>query len=455
MDTRNGGSSADACSPLINNAELSGHWCVVRMGSCDTQVQVINCMGGKTNKNQILGVIIIDSVLHAPQSFPTTCPGVFSEIALTFPVLTITADEGDRLMNNFGSTIFTISKAIGAGNYVPHSPLGLLTRESRTGTRYSSLAQPLKPTMYKFFAEPNRLLGWAFGLLQPDQTTTNIGLFDISNPSALVQLRVWSYQELKLSNVDWTAGNLVFGQQNISSGNAKYFWIIANFSTYVFWDVTAPESPSFSGASIQRTGEIFVNRAAKTLWQQIHSPTTGQVQGYRYQRAWDISNLTFPRVLGAFALNTQLFEGKQYSIQYPTFDSWGSNLVSFNLGDNGIAFYNYSDPINVKLAAFRDTSPTSCSPNGAAGGPSGAIVPSSQANIWVSCQQREPFPRYLCGQGKTTNHTAWTICEAQHNSALIDFIGYLVLPENVVSSDKCEDGAIVNLFFQRNDNLTN
>jgi hypothetical protein len=449
-----GGSAADACSPLLNNAELAGHWCVVVAGGCSAATKVQNCLGGSTtNVNQILGVIVIDSAVGiegAPTNGATSLNPI--PFPLSVPLISISRTDGDRLAGAVSSSIFTISKAIGPALQASFPAATLLTREERTGRVYS--AAPVL-SAYRFFAEPNRLYGWAFGLQSADgRSTSNVGLFDLSSPLAPVLLLQWSYAQLGLElQLDVSPNNLIFGQQNIGGSGAVWFWLIGNGTSFRFWNVTAPLNPALLASVIPRVGGAFVNRAASLLWTQTAN-TAGQVQGWRYQQAWNISDIGFPRLVGAFALDTSLLTtaGRGttlLSLSYPTFDSWGSNLVSYNLGDNGVAFYNYTNPVAVTLAAYRDTSPSSCSAVGAGLGPQGAIVPSPEPNVWLSCRAYESSATFTCAAAGRANPPALSTCQAAYPPALrVDFVAYRVLPELVNSTD-CEDGATVNLFFNR------
>jgi hypothetical protein len=447
-ESSGGGSTADACSALINNDEMSGHWCVVVRGGCSLGTKVANCFGGSAqNTNGVLGVILIDSALGVAAPSPLLDPIPF---AIRVPVISIAKVDGDRLSGSVSSTIFTISKAIGSSDSSLSGSAALLTREHRTGHVFSS---SLSLAVNRFFAEPNRLYGWGFGFLQAN-VDSNVALFDLSNPQSPTLLRQWKYSDLGLpAQIDVSANNLLFGQQRVGSNTSAYFWIIGNNTSFLFWDVTNALASVLLPQFIPRTGAAFINRNASTLWQQAVSPTSGLVQGWRYQQAWSIASIAAPRLLGAFALDTSLLApaggrgSLLLALSYPTFDSWGVNTVSFNLGDNGVAFYNYSNPVSVQLSAFRDTSPSSCSPQGV-GGASGAIVPSQQPNVWIACRQYESVPRYTCSQGRV-NAVNVATCEASYPpSDRIDFVGYLVLPELYNTTD-CEDGAIVNLFFNR------
>ena len=416
--------------------------------------KVANCFGSgnASNTNRVLGVIVIDNAEGVSAPSPLVDPIPFF---INVPVLMISRVDGSRLAGNFGSSIFTISKAIGSvADLAARNGLStLVTREHRTGQVFSST---LAVAAKRFFAEPNRLYGWAFGLLSGGDASS-IGLFDLSNPKAPAILRQWRYADLGLPlEIDVSSGNLIFAQQRLGSASSSAFvWIVGNGVSFRFWNVSDPLSPSWLAQSIPRTGYAFINRNASTLWQQTTSPTSGGVvQGWRFQQAWSIANLTSPRLLGAFALDTSVLApagGRNsllLALNYPTFDAWGVDTVSYNLGDNGIAFYNYSNPVSVKLSAFRDISPSSCSPIGV-GGASGAIVPSpSQPNVWVACRQYEPAPRYTCSAGQV-NPPVLPTCDATPQTVdRIDFVGYLVLPE-IYNTTDCEDGAIVNLFFNR------
>lgn len=458
-DVSGGGSTADACSALANAADMSGHWCVVQRGQCSDEAKVQNCLGSTSgsNTNGILGVILIDNVCSSggstPDGCPSTAPGVFS-FPIDVPVVAISCQEGRRLSGFVGSTTFAVSKTIGPANVVQYQSPGVLTRESRTGQIFGVNGATL-PTAYRFFWEPNRLLGWAFGYRAADKSVTNVALLDTSNTGEQPRvLRVWSYQELGLSFLDWSPGRLVFGQQRLGQ-NPQFFWILRSGSEYVFWNVTLGVNASFvGGSSIPLKGDIFINRAATRLWQQVPSPLDGKLHQWRYQEAWDISNIAVPRLLGSFALDTSLLtlQGGETTLAYPTFDSWGGSLVSFNLGDDGVGFWNYSNPTAPVLAALRDTSPSSCAPPNV-GGPSGPIVPSPEPNVWVVCQPWEPRPLYVCRSGEQPLYPALQpICEPPNTTdtqARIDFLGLRVLPA-IRLSDKCEDGAIVNMFWQRN-----
>ncbi len=446
------GSAADACSPLLNNAEMSGHWCVVVAGGCSIATKVANCFGGSSaNMNQVLGVIVIDAAIGATAGPTLTTSLNPIPFPVSVPVISISRTDGDRLAGAISSSVFTISKAIGPASYVPHAPGGLLTREHRTGQIFSTGLQRPGVTTFRFFAEPNRLFGWAFGL-QVGSTTSNVGLFDLSTPQSPALLQQWSYAQLGMEpQLDVSPSNLIFVQQ-LSLNSSSFFWIIGNGTSFRFWNVTDSQEIALLSSSIPRVGGAFVNRAGTMLWTQTAN-SAGQVQGWRYQQAWDISSVAFPRLVGAFALDTSLLTpagrgSALLSLGYPTFDSWGSNLVSYNLGDNGIAFYNYSNPTSVTLAAYRDTSPSSCSPLGSGIGPSGAIVPSPQPNVWLSCRAYESSPTFSCGSGRV-NPPVLDTCQATYPaSPRIDFVAYQVLP-NVVNDTDCDDGATVQLFFNR------
>lgn len=448
-------STSDACSPLANAGSMSGHWCVFTMSGrqCPMATRVSNCLGSTdgTNRNGIVGVIAVDDTINAPGDVPTATPGTFPW-PLPVPVVMISRNEGERLAGQWSLTILTLSKTIGPASAAagPFPNPGLWTVEHRTGQPFGAQAN-VKPLAYRFFSEPNRLLGWAFGLLAPDATTTNVGLFDLTNVDQPKLLASWTYAQLRLPFLDYWLGNLVFSQSHLGTPQKQHVWIVGNGTTFAFWNVTDPLAPSFVklvNAGIPVAGDIFVNRQGTTLWQQVNSSV-----GWRFQTAWDISNLSSPRLVGSLSLDTSLLTvgpSRSPYMSHPTFDTWGSNLVSFNAYSNGIVFYNYSDPINVTLAAYRDTSPSSCAPPGV-GGPSGAIVPSVEPNTWLACQQYEPSALWKCGQGATPLNLK--PCEAGAPVARVDIIGYQVLPK-VIVSDRCEDGAIVNLFFQRNNATT-
>ena len=454
--TASGSSTSDACSPLANAAEMAGHWCIVMRGACSAETQVRNCLGqDSANPHGVLGVIVVDSALTltsgaslAPISFP-----------LRVPLLMISRADGDRLVGSFSSTLFTISKAIGSASYRPFPPAGLLTREQRLGTVYGDNSDAPRPTAYRFFVEPNRLLGWAFGMQAADGSTTNVGLFALSDTLRPVLLRQWTYAQVGLSaSLDWSPSSLIFGQQ---FATGSFFWLIGEETEFRFWNVADAMNPQFLAASIPRHAgaEALMDRSASHLWIQIPARSGESVQEWRYQQAWNIGNLTLPpRLLGAFALDTSLYtlgRGGTVRLTHPSFDSWGSNIVSFNLGDNGVAFYNYTDPSNVVLTAHRDSSLSSCSPRGV-GGPLGAIVSGPEPHTWFACQPWEPEPLWTCAQGRINvpNATA-NVCDPTPGPELrYDFVAYRILPDvparpPVAAEHQCEDGAIVNMFFER------
>ncbi len=106
-----GGSAADACSPLLNNAELSGHWCVVVAGGCSAATKVQHCFGGSSvNANQILGVIVIDSAVGI-EGAPTNGASALNPIPfpLSVPLISISRTDGDRLAGAVSSSILRFS----------------------------------------------------------------------------------------------------------------------------------------------------------------------------------------------------------------------------------------------------------------------------------------------------------------------------------------------------------
>jgi hypothetical protein len=445
MDVRAGSTANDACSILANAADMSGHWCVVNRGSCSFEDKVRNCLGGTSNANNVLGVLLVDNVPRSPNGFPSSSPGTFS-FPLPVPVIMIAYEEGQRLRGSLGSTLFTLSKTIGPAQFVPLVSPGVLRRESRTAAVYGQQVGSAS-SAYRFFWEPNRLLGWGFGVRAGDKTISNVAVYDLSNAQEQPRLlRMWTFAKLGIPHLNWSPSRLVFGQQSIGH-NPNFFWIMSNGTSYVFWNVTgAPTDVSFVPmVSIPVKGDIFIDRNANTLWQQIPSPIDGNVQQWRYQEAWEICNITCPRLLGSFALDISFLTGESFTLAYPSFDSWGTSTVSFNLGDDGVGFYNYSDPIRPILSALRDTSPSSCAPTGV-GGPSGAIVPvQSQRNVWVVCQQYEQVAFWQCGRGALPSATL-PLCESSSYNARIDLYALQVLP-NVRANTTCEDGAIVNMFW--------
>jgi hypothetical protein len=275
------------------------------------QTKVLNCLGGTGNVNGVLGVLVIDNVPNAPNGLPSSSPGTFT-FDLPVPVLIIAYEEGARLAGVISSAIFTVSKTIGPAAYTPLQSVGVLTREHRTGQPYGlpSLGTPcLGPSIaaYRFFWEPNRLLGWAFGYQAADQSITNIALFDTSDSRQQPQLVTqWSFADVVgAPHLNWSPAQLLFGQQSLGA-QPSFFWIMGNGTAYVFWNVTGSPT-NFSlvrGAAIPQTGNVFINRAATMLWQQIPSPLDGKLHQWRYQEVWDISNIAYPLKLGQFALDT-------------------------------------------------------------------------------------------------------------------------------------------------------
>lgn len=443
-----GSATSDACSPLANAADMRGHWCVVTRGGCSFTTKVLHCLGNATNANGVVGVLVIDNVPNAPGGVPSASPDRVP-FALTVPVIMITYEEGERLRGAVGSTVFTVSKSIGLASAPLYQPAGVLTRESRTGQVFSG---GVGPAAARFFAEPHRLLGWAWGMRAPDKTVSNVGLYDVSNPAQpVVLLRMWTFAELGLpESLSVAPQKLVFGEQRVGEpGNATFFWLLHNGTSYVVWNVTgAAAAVLVPGGVVPATGDVFLNRGSTLAWTQAPSPTTGALQHWRYQTAWDLSDLSCPRALGSFALDTTFVTGTDGALQYPTPGRWGSPLVSFNMGADGIGFWNYSDPVRPALAAHRDTSPASCAPAGA-GGPSGAIVPSTvERDVWVACQQWEPAPRWVCGRASLSGANLAPCDPAVPPAVRIDLTAYRVLSSSGSNTTTCSDGVMVNMFWQ-------